>query len=121
MDDAQRRADWALYGASYEEAGAGRRIEPVAVGHYAMPYELRAIGDAFAEDFSRLVTQQARAIGAKDEAMARAAISERFPRTGAWLVEHPRALRLLFRLRPGLRPTMIYQQGTPGAQEVRWP
>jgi hypothetical protein len=34
MDDAQRRADQAMYGASYEEAVTGRRMDPAAVHRY---------------------------------------------------------------------------------------
>lgn len=43
------------------------------------------------------------------ERQARAIVLERFPVFGPWLVEHPRALALLFRLRPSLRPTIVHR------------
>jgi hypothetical protein len=67
------------------------------------------------------VRLEAERIARDDQALARAALVERFPRAGRWLGEHPRALKLLFRLRPDLRPSMVYVQGKPGARGVRWP
>jgi hypothetical protein len=92
------------------------------------PTYLRMVSDVADEvealefgDMQRVVAAALRAQAARDEAMVKAAIRERFPRAGPWLVAHPRALRLLFRLRPGLRPTLISEQGMSGFREVRWP
>jgi hypothetical protein len=87
---------------------------------------LRAATDVVADpalmdSIQRGAAEQAATQAAREEALVRAALRVRFPRTGRWLGDHPRALRLLFRLRPGLRPTLIYEVGKQSAREVRWP
>lgn len=59
-----------------------------------------------------MVRQRALAMARLRETRAKALITARFPRTGPWLVDHPRALALLFRLRPSLRPTLTIFTGT---------
>lgn len=46
------------------------------------------------------------------EDRAKRLVIECLPRTGPWLIKHPRALRWLFRVRPGLRPMMTVVMGS---------
>lgn len=47
------------------------------------------------------------------ERAARELLIARLPRSGGWLADHPRLLRLVFRLRPGLRPTVEWRRYGP--------
>lgn len=58
-----------------------------------------------------LTRSASRAISQVEERQARQEIRRRLPRAGAWLIEHPRILRLVFRLRPRLRPVLVRHQG----------
>lgn len=71
------------------------------------PVRNQPISDNALDALSILIRASAQAEAEKREAEARRLVIERLPRTGPWLVKHPRALRLLFRVRPSLRPEMV--------------
>jgi hypothetical protein len=47
-------------------------------------------------------------LAAQREAVLREVVRERLPKPLRWACDHPRVLRVLYRLRPALRPTITY-------------
>ena len=68
-----------------------------------------------------LIRASATAAAQEREDEARRLIISRLPRTGPWFVEHPRALRVLFRIRPSLRPTLEVRHPANPASEIDRP
>jgi hypothetical protein len=90
----------------------------------ARVFNVAAVPDVVIQDEVHFwIAEQPRILGRllaeTRERHARRLILERFPRTGPWFIDHPRALALLFRVRPSLRPTLpLVVSGTTVSQEA---
>lgn len=63
------------------------------------------------DTISRLVREAAMEQAAERERIARALIVESLPRGLGWMVDHPRVLKLFYRVFPRRRPVMVVRLG----------